>query len=491
VSLSIPDTGDPVLSDDTGDFVFTGLAAGRYELTAEKTGFVRTRYGSRTDLDPAMPIDVGEAAVVDNIQIRMLKGAAITGRVVDELGDPVVGAPVSIGFFRPTEGQSRFTGVSRSNAVTDDRGEYRIGSLAAGRYYVSVRGSSEGSPIAGAPAEWARTFGWSQTYYLDSASLAAATPIVLGAGEERTGVDFSVASSRSAKLTLNLVDAAGATAKGLINLFLPGDVPGSIVDNRGVPVSGMTPTLPPGEWVAVALQGAGKALAHVTLTSGEETSLTLTLGPGAHIAGRVIFDGSSAPPPSAGVRLRVRGVGRDAAAPAPGLSNGPVGIGPDGVFEITGVVGTVDLQPVSPLRGWALRSVRYGNRDLLDDPLTLSGTETISGVQVVFTDRLADLSGAVADAEGHPSPGCDVAVFPDGDAAAASRGARLVRADQNGRFDVPTLLAGSYLVLATPDIDASLWPTREYLSRIRPFAQRVTLTDREPLNLALTCMRVP
>jgi hypothetical protein len=293
---------------------------------------------------------------------------------------------------------------------------------------------------------------------------------------------------------LSLADATGAPATGMINLFLPGDTPGSILDNRGVPFAAghpMTPALPPDEWVAVALDGTGKSIAHVKLSSGEETSLTLTLGPGARITGRVTFDGSSTPPAPAAVRLRVRGAGLDAAAPAPGLSNGPVGIGPDGAFEISGVVGTVDLQPAAPLRGWILRAVKYGDRDLLDDPLTVSGTETISGVQIVFTDRLADLSGTVVDAEGRPSPGCDVAVFSDGGAAAASRGARLVRADQTGRFSVSSLLSGSYFVLAALELDVSQWPAADYLRRLRPLAQSVTLTDREQLSVALSCVSVP
>src|SRR5207249_10793492 len=161
--------------------------------------------------------------------------------------------------------------------------------------------------------------------------------------------------------------------------------------------------------------------------------LALTLGSGARIAGHVLFDGSSAPPALASVRLGVRGVGPDAAVPPPGLSGGPVAVKADGSFEMSGVVGTIELQPASPLRGWTLRAVRYGDRDLLDEPLTLSGAEDISGVQVSFTDQVADLSGTTVDSEGRPSPGCTVAVFSDDVRTRfGPRRARLLRADQNG-----------------------------------------------------------
>src|SRR5207253_1046334 len=121
-------------------------------------------------------------------------------------------------------------------------------------------------------------------------------------------------------------DATGAPATGLINLLQPGDVTGSIADNRGVPLSpgnpAMTPTLPPGNWVAVALVDKGKALAHVTLGSGEEASLTLTLSAGARVAGRVLFEGSSPRPAVTSIRLSARGAGIDAAAPPQGLYGG-------------------------------------------------------------------------------------------------------------------------------------------------------------------------
>jgi hypothetical protein len=318
---------------------------------------------------------------------------------------------------------------------------------------------------------------------------------VLSAGEERTGVDFVLVPSRPAKLTLSLNDASGAPAAGLINLFLPGDTPGSIVANRGVPLSPanqrMTPTLEPGEWVAVAL-GNARSIARVKLSSGEEASLTLTLGSGARIAGRVVFDGSSAPPPLASIRLGVRGVGPDAAVPPPGLSNGAVAVKADGSFEISGVVGTIELQAVSPLRGWILRAVRYRDRDLLDEPLTLSGGENITGVQVFFTDQLANLSGATVDAEGRPSPGCAVAVFPDaGSMRFESRRARLLRADQNGRFGVSDLPEGSYLAAATREVDAPVWLSADYLSRLQTLATRVSLTGREKKTITLRCASVP
>src|SRR5256885_2860530 len=58
--------------------------------------------------------------------------AAIAGRVTDSFGDPAVNVIVTVE-SRGENGATRGAGL----AETDDRGEYRIGRLPAGRYVVS------------------------------------------------------------------------------------------------------------------------------------------------------------------------------------------------------------------------------------------------------------------------------------------------------------------------------------------------------------------
>jgi len=488
ISLAGPTAKEPVFSDERGRFEFSGLAPGRYTLTAEKGGFVRTRLGAKTELDVPLPIDVGAAATVDELLIALPRGAAISGVLMDELGDPIVGGAVSAGVLQ-TAGSAMRVVTVRSTS-TNDRGEYRIGGLAAGRYYVGVDGSSEGFNSPGNPPEWARSFTWSKTYYLSSAGPTGASPITLAAGEERSGVDFAVIPTQPGRVAFSLTDRSGDPATGLINLILPGETPGSIVSNRGVPLSPANPrminTLQPGDWVAVALVPEGRALTHIKVSSGDDLAVTLRVGTGARIAGRVVFDGSSQPPSLASLRLAIRGAALDAGAP--GLTSGPAVVRPDGTFEATSVIGTITLQPAAPIPGWTLRAETYGDRDLLDQPLTLTEGDDVRGVEMIFTDRLGEVSGT-ANAGGKPSPGCTIAIFPDrGELAFDSRHARLLRADQNGRFRVADLLPGSYLAAATPDVDAAVWMTTAYLERLRSIAVPVTLADREPKTATLPCV---
>ena len=132
-----------------------------------------------------------------------------------------------------------------------------------------------------------------------------------------------------------------------------------------------------------------------------------------------------------------------------------------------------------------------GDRDLLDEPLALGGGDELSDLRVVLTDQLAQLAGVTIASDGQPSPGCEVALFPDtADLRFGSRRMRLLRADSNGRFTVPDLLAGTYLTVASPDVDAAIWQTTDYLNRLRSIATRLTLAGGETRNVLLACTSV-
>src|SRR5260221_8715797 len=84
VSLSPAAQGTPfVLADADGRFTIAA-PAGRYSVVASKTGYARREVA---------------AVPSDRVEIRLMRSAAVSGRVVDETGDPVAGARVVAGTF--------------------------------------------------------------------------------------------------------------------------------------------------------------------------------------------------------------------------------------------------------------------------------------------------------------------------------------------------------------------------------------------------------
>jgi hypothetical protein len=132
---------EPVYTNADGEFEIVRVSPGRYTVTAVKTGFVTARFGARSQLDPATHIAVASGTTIGDVNFALVRGGAITGRVVDDVGDPVYRANATVGLIVPVDGRTEFQRVHQER--TDDRGEYRIGGLEAGDYVLAVSGGPE------------------------------------------------------------------------------------------------------------------------------------------------------------------------------------------------------------------------------------------------------------------------------------------------------------------------------------------------------------
>ena len=74
VSIGPAGAAEPVFTDASGRFEFQWPSRRAYTLTAEKTGYAKTRYGSNIDLEPPFAIEIADAAIVDAIEIRTAEG---------------------------------------------------------------------------------------------------------------------------------------------------------------------------------------------------------------------------------------------------------------------------------------------------------------------------------------------------------------------------------------------------------------------------------
>ena len=126
-----------------GRFRFQNLKAGKYQLWAERLGFVRQSYGMRALAQSLMiGVVVGEGQSADGLIFRMKPGAVISGHVTDASGEPVSGLAVQVARLAGVGSQRR---VARwpTALLTDDRGYYRFPSLPQGNYLVIVSGRTE------------------------------------------------------------------------------------------------------------------------------------------------------------------------------------------------------------------------------------------------------------------------------------------------------------------------------------------------------------
>lgn len=140
-----------VMTDPKGRFLFRDLAPStKYYIRAARVGYAPSRYGASgpgtpqtrlSDMDIRTTDDIVTVTVaaeqwVSDLQISLWRLGSINGRVLDERGEPVVGAAVRAFSTMLVAGRNQFVG---SDVVsTDDRGAYRLADLMPGKYAVSV-----------------------------------------------------------------------------------------------------------------------------------------------------------------------------------------------------------------------------------------------------------------------------------------------------------------------------------------------------------------
>src|SRR5262249_51741563 len=113
------------------------------------------------------------------------------------------------------------------------------------------------------------------------------------------------------------------------------------------------------------------------------------------------------------------------------------------------------LRLTTPPRGWTPVSAMVSGRDILDAPITIDPAGTaIDAVTVTYAAApFANANGSVQDGQGHAAPGATVLIFPAEralwrDSTLQARRLRSVRATPSGKFGVPGLPPGDYVVTA-------------------------------------------
>lgn len=177
-----------VLTDDNGRFFFSGLAAGHYTIGALKPGWLPGTYGQRRPGESSLSLDLGDGERRGQIDVPLWRPAVISGHVVDETGDPLVGFDVRVVHETFIAGRLRPTSTAR--VMTDDRGAFRFFDLAPGDYLIAVPATvtSEPASLAGA----ARAQGGMPHAYLQTMTDVGAAPMNFERAQAVAGSDHTL-----------------------------------------------------------------------------------------------------------------------------------------------------------------------------------------------------------------------------------------------------------------------------------------------------------
>jgi hypothetical protein len=500
VTATAPEVTDGriAMTDENGAFELPELPAGHYTLSATKTGYITVNFGQRRPLRAGRPVEVRDGQRVRDIDFRLPRGSAITGRVVDQDGEPLVRASVRALRYRFVQGERRIEPGGASES--DDRGIFRIYGLPPGTYFVSAtaqpadvaamvrrQDGRDGSDVS-RPTE---SYAYAPTYYPGVAALSDAAPVALAVSDEVAGVDFRLQLVTAARVT-GLVTGSGGAAANAMVMLVPDD-------SRGM--SGQTYTtrvgrdatfailnVPPGRYIVIArsqpARGEQDAYAVLPLSvSGSLVSdVSLALAAGTTIAGQVTFEGAATPSAQDFTRVRI-GLWAPMSASLP-MFSGQMNATPrpDGSFSIPNVPAGPRMVRVSGLqKPWALKAVYLDGRDVTDEMVDLRPGEQPGRVMIEVTDKATTLTGTVVDERGQTLTDFTVIAFPSDSTLwrPQSRFIQAVRPDKDGTYTIRGLPPGEYLLRAIDDVDQGEWYDPDLLQALRAGATRVLLQESD------------
>ena len=183
-----------------GEYEIGELPAGRYTITATRSGFLPSQYGQRRGGDQGKPLEVADGATIESIDFTLQRAGVISGRVTDETGEPVANALVYGLQSQFLRGRRQFVPVATAfpgHATTDDAGLYRLTSVAPGDYVIVARFGETwvSDDIA------KETLGYAPSYFPGTAIVADAQRVKVVAGQEAAAIDFSLVPGRSATIS--------------------------------------------------------------------------------------------------------------------------------------------------------------------------------------------------------------------------------------------------------------------------------------------------
>lgn len=483
------------VTDGDGRFEFLGLPAGRFTVTAEKAGYPRMSYGAKRPYREGSGVLLQDGERISTLALRLARGAAMTGTVFDERGQPMPGVPLMAWQIRTALNGERtldFPPQGAETIVSDDRGKYRVFGLAPGDYAIGTTWYFHGqgpdaqmpteaeylaafpdpgrpqAPASGRAADGlddASRFNYSGVFSPGVTDPLAAATVTLVAGEVQEGVDLRMQFQPTSRIEGTIVNPAGAPVTTQLLFSRQSPV-------KALNTSQVRPAQPEGSFridsVSPGFYGllaqsratdgpALWAMADVTVGAGDVVNVTLSLQPALEIRGRVVFDGATLEPPSdlstVSVRLRSAGamlVSTTSAVDAAGAMT-VSGIIP-GRYSVTGSV-PAGTTPGPSAPAWRVSAVTVGGRDVTDRIFDIS--EAGAGdLTVTFSDLVSTLSGTLTSATGAPETDYFVVAIPEDRELWTPQSRRIAstRPDAAGRYVFHGLPSGNYRIAVTTDL---------------------------------------
>jgi hypothetical protein len=419
-----------------GRFAFT-LPAGRYHLTAQKNGIILAFGTDTPNSQIASSVIVAASQDTSQLQFRWFPPSAITGRIIDNAGEPAQNALIQLMRSEVRLGQRRMVTAAWTRA--DDRGEYRFGGLPAGSYYLAVTGqpwyAEDGTGMARPSLTYVTA------YYPHASDPSGAAFLKLSSGVEARA-DMSLVTAPGVKLSISCSVCAGRRSTislvqegldGLDSTLRSSTMVGNRLMLTGIPAGHYTAR------VAASDESGSPVLAQATVdATGNQTEVVLAPEHTAAVSGTLRLNAKAGKPQ--------RPLSISLHLPDGRWSTGATAT--DGTFRLPVV--TANKFRLALNSGYYVTEVIARGADYRDGFLTVPETGEVQ-LQVTAADDVGELKG-FATWEGKPRMSALVVLTPassTGDAPTY----RAFQTESDGSYDLTNLRPGNYYLFAVLDTE--------------------------------------
>lgn len=513
-------SGLVAFTNERGEFRVSDLAAGKYYVTLEGAGVaMQSGFGMRLplpmtaipraeDFEEIVPKHDAQFTVdgtnTVEIEVKVLRGGAISGKVLKANGAPVASAPVS---FISKEGNSGGPYTARFSAQTDKDGAYKVEHLPEGEYIVAASIEDKSSNLLDIRA---RIRGESQvvTYHPAATTIQQAQAVRVNPGGEVGGVNITLVTRNAFGVSGTLMRQRDGTPLAGARVLLrnrESDMGGALVPGMGqrttftdsegrwsfsnvmdgaYVVTALAPverqplrSAPPPDREQLFRESRQRFLVaqqELTVAGANLSGVSLDIsGPGS-IVGRVETDTDT--PLPVNLVLFVEMIS-PASRPGPPL---PVRVRPDGTFSFSDVQGG-DVYVgfvLAPDSKYFIKSVKSNGDDPQQTPLKITEGAEAGPVQIVISEGVGTVTGRVLSEDG--KQGMDNVVVLLAPVAAEKQRFRTAylstRTAPDGTFSISGA-PGDYFVFARHRDDLPAIVSENFVRSAAETASRIVLAS--------------
>lgn len=473
------------VSDAAGHFLIQDVEPGNYNLSADRSGFVTQQYGAKGPSIAGTRLTLTKSQKLKDLDFKLTPQGVITGRVLDEDGDPVQN--VSIQLVRSMYFRGRKQWMPSSGANTNDLGEYRIFGVAPGRYLLSATyrlNMFSMEQTVGGPTE-----AYAPTYYPAAAAPDMAAAIEVTPGAQLRGMDVRLQKTRTVDVRGRVTGFSPTAQMVMIRLQPKSDVymmymPQGMATPFNESGDFVIPNVVPGSYVITAMMSQdGKSLsARAPLEVGNAPirGVSLQLEPGASINGRIGIEGTGTPAPNVRVSLQPHSVTMF----GPGVQGGLVK--EDRSFSLSNVQpDSYQIRVMGLPDGGYVKSVRFGDNDVTDAPLDLTSGVPAGELSVTIAMSAAQLTGSVQNEKNDPVTNGFVVLIPEGKRREIDTSHSTTNTDQYGNYSLKGVAPGEYRLFAFDNIDAGSYQDPEWLKPFESKGERLSIKENDQKTVQL------